>query len=714
MFEVKNFINKLSKFQKISCIIFMFVFVSFLVLSIVIPTLANPNENININGYSWSEFIEESNIETIHLGYNTEFSIDSLDAEEKYYLISSEALELSELDQETWVEYNEPVKINKEGSYIIYAKLIDNGVASYINTDLLVLSYYNINLDDKTWNNLRNELDYLYINKEETLNVEVNDDIPGIKSVKYYISNELLNHNDLDDLSSNWSLYTNPILINEIGKYIIYVQIIDNNNRTTYINSDYIILDGYTETFTIGRNLSSYLNEEPYITNKSTVTLNFSYLKIDSEELIDHTHNFVSSFLLPIGTKLTLIDHIVEKIYTYEINETDNNYINGCEDVCFYPLTLFKEVGKDSDNFYSEMTYYEDGTTEENFTMVLNLKETNISTNYENVSLYFVLKDTNNIVRPTLSNTITSFNIYSDLSGQSPNAELYLNTNYSGTIEFNSDSTTSININSGLTYKYINDFKIIDTTYENKEIGLSIKLVDSEGNIIEKELLKSMLFKIGDIVYYPEKDGIIRIKLNSGIESTSKTLKITTFNNNGILKAGAYYFKISNYISYDGYYFDELGEEISIPLNVTDNIFNIPYSFGIVMDDDYRVINKETQIVKVPFNILQSGELEKPNIRVSLYKKDQVTAYNQNYTIVDLSAYVEDALNVYEGNVYYASQNPVQYIAPEYLYNEFELNLITANFENTGYKFVFELYDDIKKIGTIEKYFIIKGEQYEE
>lgn len=712
---MKKGINKTSKIQKISYIFLMFIFISFSILSVVIPTLAKPNGNIQINGHIWNTLNE--NVETVYLGANTNFSIESLDAEEIYYLISSEVLSASELNNQTWIQYSSPVMINEEGSYIIYAKLVDNDMAevSYINTDLLVLDYYSINLDDNSWASLRNELNNLYINEGKNVRIDAKDDLVGIKNIKYYVSNELLSLEDVENLA-NWTLYTEPILINQIGAYVVYARIMDNNDNVAYINSDYIILDGYTEDFIIGRNLSSYLNEEAYITNKSTVTLNFTYFNNAAVELTDFTHNLVSSLVLPLGAKLTLIDRITEKVYIYEVNEIDNNYVNGCGEIdCVYPLTLFKEIGKNDENFYSEMTYYENEVIEESFTVILDLSKTDITSNFENVKVYFALKDTNgNIVRPTLNNTIKSFNIYSEVEGQNASARLYLNTNYSGNaIEFNSDSTTSININSGLAYKYVNDFKVIDTTYENKEMGLAIRLVDSGGNVVEKELLRSILFKIGDVVYHPESDNIIRIKLNTGIEEASKMLKIITFYNNGILKEGTYYFKISNYVSYDGYYYEVLGnDEISIPLNVTDNL-NAPYSFGVIMNDANRVINKETETVNVPFQILQNGELEQPNIRISLYKKDKVTAYDQNYTMVNLADYVENVLSVCEENVYYVSTNPVQYIAPEFLYNTFELNLITANFENTGYKFVFELYDGTKLIGTIEKYFIVKGEYHE-
>ncbi len=108
------------------------------------------------------------------------------------------------------------------------------------------------------------------------------------------------------------------------------------------------------------------------------------------------------------------------------------------------------------------------------------------------------------------------------------------------------------------------------------------------------------------------------------------------------------------------------------------------------------------------FDILQAEDLKEPSIRISLYKKNSLTAYNQDYTIIDLKDYMVNDLVKVEDNVYSITNDPIRYTSPDYLYNNFELNLITENLENNGYKFVFDLYDGNKKIGTINKYFIVK------
>ena len=58
---------------------------------------------------------------------------------------------------------------------------------------------------------------------------------------------------------------------------------------------------------------------------------------------------------------------------------------------------------------------------------------------------------------------------------------------------------------------------------------------------------------------------------------------------------------------------------------------------------------------------MQFGSLKNPNIKVSLYKKKLLTAYDQNYIIVDLADYVSDTLNEFSTNLYYVTTNPVTY-----------------------------------------------------
>jgi hypothetical protein len=322
-----------------------------------------------------------------------------------------------------------------------------------------------------------------------------------------------------------------------------------------------------------------------------------------------------------------------------------------------------------------------------------------------------LLDTTGASARTTLSNELKNFDIYSIVGTENSSASLYMNTSYNGNeILLNSNSNTDVSINSGITYKQADELTTItDTTYENKEMGIAIKVVDASDNIAANDYLKNIVFKMDDVIYVPQSDKIVRIKTNASVSNISKTLSIITYKNNLTLEEGTYYIKIYNYTSSNGEFYDDLTNSIiTIPLNVINDKALALHEFDVTMNDTNRIIQKAEGIINVPFTMLVSGESENFNIRVSLYKKDTLTAYNQNYSIVDLSSYVSDTLNVYAENIYYASTNPVIYSEPNYYYNNFSLNLIGNNFENNSYKLVFDLYDGTKKMNTIEKYFIVR------
>lgn len=681
----------------------------------------NPKVNLQLNVYSWNNY--SNTLNPIKLNSNITFRIENVDEtsslEKLYYIhnikdaVSQEPLSKSELDLiTTWTPYENIVTLNQEGIYIIYVKTIDNEKISYVNSDLIILDLegadITIKMDDKIWNT--NNISNTYIDGPKQVTIEAIDNISGIKSIEYYMSNEIVDINTI-----TWTSYLNPIDINEIGEYIIYAKVVDNSNYITYVNSDMIIYDGYViNVIKIGNNNVDYQNSMN-ITNNSTIKFNTTYTKEMADFNYNYTHNLVSNILLPLNTTITLIDNKNSKIYKYEITSTEDiyNYNNSCQvDNCIkkatYPFTLFKEIGKSEDEHFIENSYYNNGLIDEDFTIIIDFKNTE---NYTNVSLYLELQNNNEIIRPTLYNNLKYFNIYKNINEVSTEAILNLTSDYIGTpIVYNSDSNVSFNLTSNLIYKYLNAQKIIDTTKENKEMGLAIKLVDSNNNIINKEYLKNMSFIIDDKSYSPDVDNIIHIDLNNKVNDITKILTINTRESNSTLPKGNYYLKISNYLSNDGYYYDTLSNnEITIPVNVIDdNYNNIIYGFNVIMDDSDRILTKIPNEKQISFNILQNGSLYNPNVRISLYKKDNLTAISQSYSIVDLQTYTNDILNKYIDNVYYVTTSPLQYDNINKIYNSFVLNLNMNIFENTGYKFVFDLYDGTKKIGRIEKNFIVK------
>lgn len=643
----------------------------------------NPFVNLHVKTYTFDSFSDE--LTKIKLEENITFSIENINELsniDKYYYISNKKLTYSELSQiSDWIQYENIVSITEEGAYIIYVKATDGVNTYYINSDLLILdlsgSDVNITLNDLNWTDLRNNLNYTYINKANKVTVTATDELSGVKSIEYYISSNIIDSSELDSVT--WTNYDGEINLNTIGKYIVYVKVIDNSGYITYANTDYIIYNGYSLNISSGSHSNTDLN----ITNNSKMTLKFNYT---GDDTITGKHYLVTNQLLPKGTIITLKTN--NKIYEYVVDTTEDIFgyndscaTNSCEKEASYAFTLFTE--KNKTNIYEENSVI--GT--ESIDIIIDFKSANIDENISVLKAYLKLQN-NDLVRNTLEDNIKTFNIYVNKS-----ANLSMSTNYNNdTLVYNSDSKLDISITSGVSYDYINSLKVFDTTYEDKKQGLAIKMVDSNGNILNSSYLKNIEFKVNEINYVPDTDSIVRIPISDSVGSVTKTLAIVTHNNSANLEAGNFYIEVSNFVSYDNTYYDELVNTIKIPVTiVNDNISN-DYSFNVTMDDSKRIISKENTVIDFGINV---KGLTNPTVRASLYKKDELTAYNQDYSLIDLNNYTVEDLENIGNNTYLANTT-------------FSITLKTNELENTGYKFVFELYDGTKKVSSISKYFLVR------
>ena len=613
---------------------------------LAIDDIASPIANIHLGSYTWDNLGYELN--TIKLNSSTAFSIEQVDAlrpfKEVSYYISDKVLTNAEINNLTWTPYENIVEIKDEGKYVIYAKVVDNNDnIYYLNTDLIILDLSGsdvvISMDDKSWQSLTTPTIKNYINESKDITITATDNLSGIKSIEYHLAQEVLTEEQLNGVS--WNTYSDKVTLNNQGTYILYAKVVDNADYVTYVNSEYIIYEGYQ---------INQITTSNNITNNSKMTLELSY-NSNYQYNDSKTHSIITNIALPLNTKLTLIDNNKNKVYTYIIDTLTTTY----------PLTLFSEVG--STNLFDENNYT--GQINENFTLMI---EFNTIETLENINVTMELNNQDGIIK-TLKQTEKLFNIYDS------ETNITISSNYSNSIIYNSDSTNIIDIAHNINYGMINDQDIIDTTYAEKIIGLNIKLVDSSDNIVAKEYLKNLTFKVNDKEYSPNNDGIVRINDIGNIE-------ITTSIDNSKLLSGTYYIKIKAISSYDGMYGNEYSNEITIPVIVTNNIttdygFNVDFN-NVITDD---IVN---------FDITKTGTFTDPYIRVSLYKKQQLTAYNQDYTLIDLANYTTTSLNKITDNYYTLPQQ-----------------LELTNMQG-GYKFVFELYDGTTKIGTIEKKFIVR------
>ena len=638
--------------------------------------VVNNNSELYIGTYMWNSY--SKNLNTYNFTNNIVIMISDIDnvhVTDKYYYVGNgnEVLSKSDLENVLWVEYNDTVIMSDEGRYIIYVKTVDNnGNVEYINSDVLILdnsgSDITITVGNNTYTGLMET--EIYVDSNFNISVSAEDTLSGVKSIEYYLSNTRIN--DLTSIS--WLTYNNSISVNNIGEYILYVKVVDGCDFISYASTPLIIYDGY-----IVSNLKPLgFNNGNRITKNSSIMFDITY---SNNKQISAIHNLVSTVILPLNTKISLLDKTNNKVYEYVVNSNST----------VYPLTNFTEKGKVTSSNYSETT-----VTNESFTIILDFSNCNIINDYNDISVYMESVNNNVVVRPSIEKV--GFTILSDDDLALTHT---ISTSFNGSINYKSDSITNVLIHNNVTMA-----NAIDTTYSDKKIGLAIKIEDSENNIVDSDNLKNIIFKIGDDKYAPDINSITRINLNSN-SSTDTTLSIITYDGALNLEDGTYYIKIYGYASSDGIYYDNnsITNVITIPLVVSNNTSkNLNYNYNI--SSTGNVIIDKGEIVDYSFKILQDG-LKNPNIKVSMYKKNRLTAYNQEYTLIDMGDYTDTVLDEYIDKIYYVKRNAFSY-SKDKKYNMFNYQLDTSTLDKTCYKFVFDLYSGNTKVESISKYIIVR------
>ncbi|NLL01813.1 MAG: hypothetical protein GX265_02195 [Mollicutes bacterium] len=639
-------------------------------------------------------------------------SYDSVISKEYFISNESEVLSKNDLKENIeWISYNGIEQITEEGTYVIYIKITDyKDRISYINSDVLVLDLtapeVTLSSADYNWTEYLNEPLEKYTSKIEEFTISTQDNLSGIAYIRYLISSNLYTEAELSALEeNNWSDFQNKITLNELGKNIVYVQVVDNSENIKYVSSYYFNYQGY-QTFEaypgIGNN-SLYQGLPLNITGNSAFTLKVTYDEVMSKLEGNIYHNIITNILLPKNTIIKLIDYSDNKIYTYEITTDEDiyNYNNSCpseidcQKRAKYPFSLFTERGKSVQNTYVEKDYYQDNKYSENYSIIFDFSNTDLNQDIENIESYIETEDENgNLIRSTIKSSIPKFNVYSSINGDSSRAGIYLTSDYIGNlILLNTNSITEINLISGINYKRKQEYKIFDTSYEYGNLGLEISLVNNNDEIVSKEYLKNVIIQVNGNNYIAGNDNIIRVTGNNLQSETGKNLKIITYEGYTGLEEGNYYFKIRSYKSLGGYMAgDSTVAEMLIPVYVSQ--YNYSRFYQVEMSS--QVIRKTEEPENITFTITKEGEFTSPEVRISLYEKEELTGDNQKYNLIDLQQYVADSL-VHVSNYAYAISG-----------DSFVISFDSTKFNYNGYQLVLELYDGDKRIDIVKKYFIVR------
>ena len=653
-----------------------------------IDELNNPIASLNLGIYSWNDLGYELN--TRKFTESKAFNVTTLNGFTNlkniyYYLHEGETpLSKSEINAITdWTLYEDIVTLDMEGYYIIYVKVVEqNDYNYYINSDVVLFDLFgpDINVSDgeKVWNTYDVKLDSIYISESTSLNVSVSDKYSDVVKSEYFVSQIFVSQVDLEQITE-WNVLDGSVVIDEKGPNIVYVRSEDSNGHINVVNSDYIIYGGYNEDLSIGSTSFSSVSEAN-ITNKSSVLYKFTY-----NEDIPYTDGYNTKLILsnklPENTLITLIDHKLNTVYSYEVSVEDTTEIG---------LNKFSMVGNTNEILFDDIAYLVADNKE--VSIIFDFSAANVESNLS-FNVYLELRDKmDNIVLSTLRDTIKNTNIYID--GVSELTIVNKSVIYG--INYDSDSKNVIDFEYSFNSLVQNDVLIKDSYYEDLKSGISIKLVDHEGNVIDKKYLKNMEFIVGGVNYFADSDGVVRINMSNGVDKVTGSLTIVTYENDLDLTEGNYSLVITPFVASDGKYTNNTyNSNISIPI-VSDYQEILDFEFNVHMNDENKILAKDSGVVIVPFDIISNNEFENPSVRVSLYRKEKMTAYEQKYVLVDLDDYSSNELVVATDYSYVVSGNKL------------ELNLDLSSMEKTGYELRFELFDGDRRIDLIKKKFIVR------
>ena len=560
--------------------------------------------NIVLKNNVWNTFKE--NVDYISYDEDLSFILvstkDYKAIKNVYYYLSEDELTKDDLETVNWTDYDKPIDLNKKGIYILYVKLVNyNDEVNYLNTDRVYLYvdniYASIKVDDKSWDELHSP-SYVFINnkKVEIKAYSIND----IKSIKYLVTSDILDSNDLVETTS-WINYQNPINIKNDS--IIYVKVEDKNSNIIYLNSDLFIDTKYSiSNLKSGGNLKFNSN----MTYNSSISFD---VELDNENvtLDGFTRSIVSNEVLPVNTHIVISDITRNKVYEYSVTELTGKEI---------ALNKFREVG-----LIIEKTYSNEDTQKEKFNIIIDFK--NIEETNKEYNIYFKAKR----VSEELTSNVISFKLNS-LDEINSNLSITSGNNIS-TINYNSSSITNVKFNTSFNGEYLN------TNLEDLDKVLIIEVLDKNGSVVNKDNYKGLKFIYNSKNYSSNNANKTLIKLEE-INNTSETLVIKTSEDINRLLDDDYVLKISLGLAVNNLIKYHSNNSINIPIVINKNNLN---RYGFNISTDKRIVSATNL-----FKIKVSSSIDNPTIKVSLYKKKERNATNQEYTEVNISDYINESI----------------------------------------------------------------------
>ncbi len=493
--------------------------------------------------------------------------------------------------------------------------------------------------------------------------------------------------------------------IDDLNRIVDRLAIRISLKRVLYTTAD------YEGAMTAGRKYELFTSTATNITSSASISAYFALFHTgESVYKPGYYRTLISNYVLPLGTKITMIDLSGDNVdyYYHVINATDvlnaQQQLQNQGDVQ-YLLSMFEVMGAQNSGVYyndaaKNLEYYDSTlqTSDEEFIFILDFDDTVINSNQLNCSLLIEMLDSNgetvnSVLGPQQGNL--TYNIYAnkdaviDIDGTIDREVMY------------SGENAVMDITVDYTQSQIDGVVVYDTHLFDQKLGVKISILNSDGDVVTGTSMIGLYYSIGDTKYYPNIDGTTRIKIADRVDSVEKW--ITLHSSTSRLATGNYKIKIESYGSPDGIYYGlNSSDVVELDLEIINEIYGLDAHVAaeqMVIDSETGLTSDGTHNIKYTFDY-NSG-LNNPSINIKMYRRDYTEENSTEYDEVDPADYFDSSLiSTNNSNEYKIINRPTDQCSYTFTTKE---NLLTGTF-----KLEFILYDMNSPIGSIEKYIIIK------
>ncbi len=442
----------------------------------------------------------------------------------------------------------------------------------------------------------------------------------------------------------NLEVVARSTTVDESGSSGKIVILVININLRTMVEEE---TNSYNPKFT------DNASKELYYTNDAKVDISYKFFKTGYTRSGTDYRAISSNKKLPSGTKITMLDKILNRVYYLQITSSTENtgrykkvssgnstttstfsratsYDDGSTRY-LYRLSEFTEMGCSDgmswyrDDVFSEKYYnVEADYNYEDFEISIDFINSNITQDWPDTQVYLELRDSKNKIRydqhqreddatlkqdPNLTDPTIRFNLYANknaiidediimtenseqLNGQTFSLveELDINCNFNGT--FKEQTKTVREVVDEVETDV--DKNITDSKYHARKAGFGIEVTDEAGSRVDPSILSGRISLIvdGTDEYLPDANGVIRFKLADTYSKLEKPMKLHI--SKGDLETGTYRIKLYFFAADDGKYFGLAtdSDKDMVEFNVT--VVSSSLGFRIRTDDENRIFYKDT------------------------------------------------------------------------------------------------------------------------